>query len=77
MLMCPHCGWQYPEPGPANHLVPNHMLLYRYPSTMTAGALDAGAECEEVLCPGSQQGPRNAESDLRFLWNGERPRIAR
>ena len=26
--------------------------------------------CRQV-CPGSKQNPRNAESDARFLWNGE------
>ncbi len=60
--MCPHCGWRYDVLlAHANSgLVPKH----DHPTQ------------EKAMCPGSDQGPRNPESDRRPLWKdlpNERP----
>ncbi len=65
-LSCPWCGWRFPAGRKAETgLVPVHMLLPE-----ESGRLAAVEEC-----PGSNQNPRNPESDLRPLWkdqvNGE------
>ena len=60
MLMCPHCGWQYDpqkfsKPGDDGRpfaLVPTH---------------DFPKPARQV-CPGTEQHPRNPESDRRPLW---------
>lgn len=54
---CPHCGWEYdPNQYPAVllpcELVPHHA----YPSP------------DGTWCPGTEQHPRNAETDRRPLW---------
>jgi hypothetical protein len=53
--MCPHCGWRFDALLAREcNLVPRHA----YPPTPVGGR----------LCPGSEQGPRNPDSDRRPLW---------
>jgi len=54
--MCPHCGWRFDAllAHDNSGLVPHHA----YPPTPVGGR----------LCPGSDQAPRNPESDRRPLW---------
>ena len=64
MLMCPYCGWKYDpqsfsEPGDDGRpfaLVPTH----------------AAMSPAEITCPGSEQHPRNPESDRRPLWKDQK-----
>ncbi len=53
-LMCPHCGRRFSQRQRVNGLVPKHEL--------TRG------EYYQIWCPGSEQNPRNAETDKRVLW---------
>jgi hypothetical protein len=62
MLMCPHCGWKYDprtytEPGDDGRpfaLVPAHPR--------------DGDMASNYECPGTEQHPRNPETDRRPLW---------
>lgn len=56
LLVCPHCGWEFERTRRhLNRLVPDHY----WPAPFDA------------LCPGSQQNPRNPDSDKRPLWKDE------
>lgn len=64
LLKCPHCGWTYDPEDAANkyrdfvyELVPTH----DFPPPFRA------------VCPGTNQHPRNAETDLRLLWKDLEP----
>lgn len=59
--MCPHCGWLY-DPAKAKGGRKKRERAY--------ALVPAHGEPE---CPGTEQCPRNAKSDRRFLWNGQRP----
>ena len=55
--MCPHCGTTF---AGWMDLTPRHSTV-----------VDAfSGQPSLTVCPGSQQNPRNAESDARTLWNG-------
>lgn len=56
VFMCPHCGWTYQPDGDGWSLVPTH----DFPKPARA------------VCPGSQQTPRNAQTDRRPLWKDEK-----
>ena len=58
LKMCPHCGRTF-LPRKCKPLVPKHEWLPNYYAT------------ESVACPGSEQHPRNADSDKRPLWKDE------
>ncbi len=59
--MCPSCGMKYTPEGESYRLVPKHNLL-----TAQGERIKSAGEC-----PGSEQCPRNAESDKRPLWSEE------
>ncbi len=69
-FMCPHCGWRFDallaHDNPfGSGLVPKHDLM-----TAQGERIKSAGEC-----PGSNQAPRNPESDRRPLWKdlpGER-----
>lgn len=54
---CPHCGWRYA--GSSDGLVPIHKW-----------EPEPG---KSTRCPGSEQSPRNPESDRRPLWKDLTP----
>lgn len=58
-LMCPHCGWKY---DPADKRWGTKQLPHELVPTH-----DFPRMCRAV-CPGSQQHPRNPETDRRPLW---------
>jgi len=69
-LMCPHCGWKYDpqwfsEPGDDGRpfaLVPTHAAM---------SVAEINRDFSKAVfgpCPGSEQHPRNPESDRRPLW---------
>lgn len=64
MYRCPHCGAVYNA---------RNMRLFKGGKIGLVPVHGETAECDGS-CPGSLQVPRNAKSDLRFLWNGERPK---
>ncbi len=52
-LMCPHCGELFPQSQlVGGRLIPTH---------------DYPRPCRSV-CPGTEQNPRNPETDHRTLW---------
>lgn len=61
LYMCPHCGWTY-EPDKIRGRKKRSRAYSLVPS-------HGSPECE-----GTEQCPRNAKSDRRVLWNGERPK---
>ncbi len=56
--MCPHCGWKF-DAAQCKGLVPPHMW--------ERGPKDC------IRCPGSEQAPRNPDSDRRPLWKDMTP----
>ncbi len=61
-LMCPHCGWIYDTDTLGIRelsLMPTHVF----------------PELSCIVCPGSEQHPRNPESDKRPLWKDEEKRL--
>ena len=70
IMKCPHCGREYSARA-CRPLIPTHRFVVKNPSQMSAAALEAGAVEEDIQCPGSGQGPRNALSDKRPLWSEE------
>ncbi len=72
-LQCPHCGWQY---DPADYSTPgddgrSFSLVPAHADIPTAMVHDI-----RVDCPGTEQHPRNPESDRRPLWNGNSPPLS-
>ncbi len=61
--MCPHCGVCFSHAECAAADIPGMIPFHDSPSTLF----------EYRQCPGSLQGPRNAEADRRQLWNGDYP----
>lgn len=59
IMACPHCGREYSQRA-CKPLVPEHG--YSPPRRGVEIAVTA------MVCPGSGQVPRNAESDRRPLW---------
>ena len=67
-MMCPHCGLVYDaDEAASKHEATNPDEPYLY------SLVPKHDESPGVACPGSEQCPRNPESDLRTLWNGEPP----
>lgn len=71
-MKCPHCGREYSQRA-CRPLIPQHTFTTNNARDMSAKALECGADCEEIVCPGTGQHPRNAESDRRPLWKDEVP----
>ena len=66
--MCPHCGSLFSSADCVNSLIPVHVFIVTVAAQMSKAALESGAVEEKVICPGSEQGPRNPGSDRRRLW---------
>lgn len=62
---CPYCGWKYPF---VHGLVPPHNYVVTAVPSVVVSVPEDEAHLEVRPCPGSQQAPRNPESDKRPLW---------
>lgn len=69
VLICNVCGALFPQSAAvAGRLIPEHMIVSCNPRDFPAAALECGAVSCEFACPGSEQNPRNSETDRRPLW---------
>jgi hypothetical protein len=57
MLICPFCGWKY-RPREYQPALSPHEFVPHHPYPQPGGS----------WCPGTEQHPRNPETDRRRLW---------
>ncbi len=62
IMMCPHCGREFSEKA-CKPLVPSHLFDFEKKTHRVKSLTTSVREC-----PGSDEQPLNAESDMRPLW---------